>query len=239
MKTGLIIAAGGSGSRMNSAIKKQYMKIGGVPILIRSVLPFIRLERFSQIVAVVPEQDFLQVRELFRMYDVLSVRLAEGGQNRQDSVYNGLLALADDTDLVLIHDGARPMVSEKVIERVLEGALSYGACCPAVPLKDTIKVASPEGWVKNTLDRNSLWAVQTPQAFDYRRILEAHKHASENGILTTDDCGLMEQCGHKIKIVEGDYANIKITTTEDILIAETLLELSKGRVEVDASRYGL
>lgn len=145
-----------------------------------------------------------------------------GGDTRQDSVFNGLCALPDDTDLVIVHDGVRPFVTDEMIFNCLEAAVDYGASVAAVPVKDTIKVTDDGGFIVDTPDRSRLWAVQTPQAFQTKLLLEAHRHARKQGIQATDDAALVELLGFKVKVVAGSYGNLKITTPEDLIVAEAL-----------------
>ena len=148
-------------------------------------------------------------------------KIVEGGKERQDSVYNGLLSL-NETDIVLIHDGARPFVSNKVIEDGIKYAEEYGAAAPGVMPKDTIKVKDENSISKETLDRSSLVAVQTPQVFDFKLIKQCHEKVREEKIMVTDDTMVVEHYDNKVYLYEGEYTNIKITTPEDLVLAEYL-----------------
>ena len=214
-KTAVIIAAAGSGSRMGSSIPKQFLSIGGEPILLRTARTFSR-NKYVDGFFVVTGADYLEETE--KLLGGLKGFLGciAGGKQRQDSVYGGLEALDRDYELVLIQDGVRPYVTDELIERVLEKTLETGACVPAVPVKDTIKVADSSLMVQETPDRSSLWAVQTPQGFSRELLLQAYEAAFSKGYTGTDDGSLVEAMGKPVAIVQGLYENIKITTKEDM-----------------------
>jgi 2-C-methyl-D-erythritol 4-phosphate cytidylyltransferase len=221
-----VIAAAGRGTRMNIQVNKQYVDICGIPLLARTLGIFQNSKLIDEIVLIVNEEDFIYCKqEIVDKYNFTKVSsMVTGGNNRQDSVRNGLSEVSGDTDIVLIHDGARPFIKEYSIAESIKAAYEYGAASVAVPVKDTIKRADSSGFVQETLDRNELWLIQTPQAFKYSLILEAHKKALEDGFYGTDDAVLAERLGHKLKLVMGSYDNIKITTIEDLLIAESIIE---------------
>lgn len=227
MKTAAIIVAAGKGSRMHSEIPKQYLPLAGKPVLCYSVEMFRKAGADRVVVVVSPgEIDHCRtgILEPFGLPDVV---LTEGGKERHDSVYQGLLA-AEGCDYVWIHDGARPLVTEDILRRTLDAAVAEKACVAAVPVKDTIKEADEAGFVAGTLDRSRLWSVQTPQTFAYDTIRAAHEariSAGEGGAPVTDDGMLVEQYLHlPVKLVEGSYRNLKITTEEDMILAEALLQ---------------
>lgn len=202
---GLVIAAGGSGSRMGTDIPKQYLKIGGRTVIEKCVEVFYKMGVFDKIaVACSPEYEEL-CRKLLAEYGAV---FSEGGASRQKSVKKALEIV--DTDYVLIHDAARPFVTEEVIRNVIEGAISYGGCICKVMPKDTVRTESM------TLDRSRLYAVQTPQGFETARLKKAYEKAAEEGYDATDDAGVFEHAGGKVHLCEGDYRNIKITTKEDL-----------------------
>jgi 2-C-methyl-D-erythritol 4-phosphate cytidylyltransferase len=221
-----IIAAAGKGTRMNIEVNKQYVHICGIPLLARTLDVFQSSKLIDEIVLVVNEEDFIYCKqEIVDKYNYAKVSaMVTGGDKRQDSVRNGLSEVSGDTDIVLIHDGARPFIKEDSIAESIKAAYEYGASCVAVPVKNTIKRADSSGFVQETLDRNELWLIQTPQAFKYNIILEGHKKALEDGFYGTDDAVLVERLGHELKLVMGSYDNIKITTFEDLLIAEAIIE---------------
>ena len=147
-----------------------------------------------------------------------------GGDTRQESVYNALKELSSNTDIVVIHDAVRPFVNEDMIIQSIDDANRYGSAIVAVPVKDTIKESDNDGFVMKTLDRRKLWAIQTPQTFKYDLIMKAHLYARDNNIQATDDAFLVEQIGHKVKLIMGSYENIKITTPDDLAVAKAILE---------------
>ncbi len=226
-----VIVAGGRGSRMNLDINKQYIDICGRPLLSWTIQAFEDCEVISDIILVTPAEEIIFCkREIVDAFGFTKVKsIVAGGPERQNSVYNGLMELDEECGIVLVHDGARPFVTGELIADVAREAAEYGAVTAAVPVKDTIKAADEEGFVTGTLDRNTLWAVQTPQAFDAALLKEAHKKAAEEGFTGTDDAVLVERMGKKLKIVMGSYENIKLTTPEDIAVAEAIAASRLGR----------
>lgn len=225
MKVAAVIVAGGSGKRMGTSTKKQYLKIKDKEVIAHTVEKFQFNQQIDEIIVVTSKEDVVYVDELLKGYDLTKVRrVVEGGAERQDSVYNGLRALSKGIEYVLIHDGARPFVEEDTINTGLECAYEHKACIVAVPVKDTIKQVSEKGVVEHTPKREMLWSVQTPQIFSVPLIIEAHEKAKEAGILGTDDSMLVEHLGKEVYITEGKYTNIKITTPDDLLIAERLMD---------------
>jgi 2-C-methyl-D-erythritol 4-phosphate cytidylyltransferase len=229
MKTVAIITAGGAGRRMGVGKPKQYLRIGGIPILVHTLKIFHDSKDVDAIFLVVPETDIEEARRQFVLsYGLLKVnRILSGGPKRQDSVRNGLLALNDDCEIVVIHDGVRPFISGELIGAAVEGAKRDGAVAVGVPVKDTVKQVDTSGSVVETLDRDSLWLTQTPQAFRRDIIEQAHETAFRNGYYGYDDAGLVEKIGVRVRMIPGSYGNIKITTREDLAIAEVLLK--RGR----------
>ena len=218
---GAVIVAAGSASRMGG-IDKVMADLGGEPMILRTVRAFQNCDAIASIVIVTREDLIQSIAGLCRdMKKVVAV--VAGGGSRQESVHLGLNALPKGTKLAAVHDGARPLISWQVIDRVVRAANTYGAAAPAIPVKDTIKVVSG-GLVKETPDRATLQAVQTPQVFDFDLLRGALKKAETDGASVTDDCSAVERTGMKIKIVEGDERNLKVTTPMDLKIAELLLE---------------
>ncbi len=228
-KVTAIITAAGKGTRMNSSINKQYLKIAGIPVLARTISAFESCSEVDNIILVVNEDDINfckhEIVEEFNFKKVIS--LVSEGAERQNSVYKGLCSIRDDKGIVLIHDGARPFVTKKNIVDCIEAAREFGACGIGVRSKDTIKISDEHGFVQSTPDRNSLWSIQTPQGFMYDIIKDAHDKAVQNGYVGTDDMVLVEKLGIPVKIVEGSYQNIKITTPEDLIMGESLLSSCK------------
>ena len=222
----LVIVAAGKGTRMNMDVNKQYISVGGIPILARTLKTFDCLNYIEEIILVVHSDDILYCRENIihgRNYKKIKC-VVTGGATRQDSVFNGLKEVAKKADIVLIHDGARPFIDEDSIIRCIEAAEQYGVATVAVPVKDTIKASDNQGFVNLTLDRSILWSIQTPQAFKYNIIMDSHKQAQHEGFVGTDDTVLAERLGNKTKLVMGTYNNIKITTREDLIFAEAIVK---------------
>ena len=218
---GAVIVAAGSASRMGG-IDKVMADLGGEPMILRTVRTFQNCDAIASIVIVTREDLIQPIAGLCRdMKKVVAV--VAGGGSRQESVHLGLNALPKGTKLAAVHDGARPLISWQIIDRVVRAANTYDAAAPAIPVKDTIKVVSG-GLVKETPDRSALMAVQTPQVFDFDLLRGALKKAEADGASVTDDCSAVERTGMKIKIVEGDERNLKVTTPMDLKIAELLLE---------------
>lgn len=218
---GAVIVAAGSASRMGG-IDKVMADLGGEPMIARTVRAFQNCEAIASIVIVTREDLIRPISDLCRDMKKVAAVVA-GGKSRQESVHLGLNALPKGTKLAAVHDGARPLVSWQVIDRVVRAANTYGAAAPAIPVKDTIKVVQGR-LVKETPDRSSLMAVQTPQVFDFDLLRGALRKAEEDGAQVTDDCSAVERTGMRIKIVEGDERNLKVTTPMDLKIAELLLE---------------
>lgn len=223
-----IIPAAGQGKRMGNQVNKQFLCLAGLPILVHTLKVLENHPRVDGMIIVCREEEREFCRtEIIEKYQIRKVlEIVAGGKERQHSVFNGIKALPADTGLVLIHDGARPFFTPGIIDDALDQALAVGAAIAAVPVKDTIKEAGPDGIVVGTPDRSRLWQIQTPQAFRYSLILEAYQRAEADGFLGTDDASLVEYLGYKVRLVQGSYENIKITTPEDLLLGEAIL---KGR----------
>ena len=220
-RTGAVIVAAGSASRMGG-IDKVMASLMGEPMIVRTVRAFQECDAVAEIVIVTREDLILPIQKLCAgMGKVRAV--VRGGSSRQESVQLGLNALSDKVKLVAIHDGARPLITWQVIDRAIRAGNTYGAAAPAIPVKDTIKVVEG-GIVKTTPDRATLFAVQTPQVFDFDLLRGALKKAQTDGAQVTDDCSAVERMGMSVKMVEGDERNIKVTTPMDLKIAQMLLE---------------
>lgn len=217
-----IILAGGRGTRMGQKISKQFILVREKPILYYTIKKFLDCDKIDNIILVLPKDEIeFCKKEVLDKYSLKVDKIVEGGSERQESVYNGLMQ-CEDTDIVLIHDGARPFVSDRIIEEGIEFAKKYGAAAPGVRPKDTIKIINEEGFSKETLKRDTLVAIQTPQIFEFNMIKECHEKVKEGKLLVTDDTMVAEHFGNKVYIYEGEYNNIKITTPEDLIIAEYL-----------------
>lgn len=220
-----VIVAAGKGKRMGTEISKQFLPLCGREILAHTVEKFEKAEKIRDIVLVTGEESLQDVQEMAQEYDWQKIRsIAAGGRERQDSVWNGLQEVSVDSEIVLIHDGVRPFVTEDMINASIEMALEMGSCVAGVPAKDTIKVCNSENIAVDTPDRSTLWQIQTPQTFRRELIMKAYMKAKEEGFLGTDDASLAENSGYPVKVFMGSYRNIKITTKEDLLIGEVFLK---------------
>ena len=211
---GVVIAAGGSGTRFGTDIPKQFVEISGIPIIAHTLSPFQSCKEISEIV-IVAHKDYLvfcsDIVKRFGFDKVTSI--IEGGSTRQSSVFKGIKAL--NTDYVLIHDAARPVISSEKISICCTEVADCGACALGIPSVDTIKVSLDGEYISSTPDRSTLWQIQTPQCFETKIIKEAYDKVGED---FTDDCAQVEKIGYKIHVTEGSYKNIKVTTPEDIEI---------------------
>lgn len=226
--TAIIVAAGRS-ERMGPGVNKQLAPIGGVPVLARTLAVFEQCRRITQVVVVTRAADMVAVAGMVEEFGFSKTgHIVAGGATRQKSVAAGLAA-AGDADYIAVHDGARPLVTHACVDRVVEAARKTRAAAAAVHLKETVKVAGDDGVVISTPDRHNLWVVQTPQAFEAALYREAIRKAEESGADYTDDCQLIEGIGGRVQLVEGEYANLKITTREDFAFAETILR-ARGEV---------
>jgi 2-C-methyl-D-erythritol 4-phosphate cytidylyltransferase len=227
LKTVAIIVAGGVGKRIGEGnLPKQFLKLGDKPILAHTIEKFESCELIDEIILVVPEEYLGYCSQaIVDRYSFSKIKkVVAGGEERQDSVYKGLKACANNTLLVAIHDGVRPFISQEKISESIKLCQVKKAVILAVPVKDTIKRVE-DGSVITTLDREKLWLVQTPQVFEYKLILDAYEKAKEDDFVGTDDSVLVERMGYEVTVLEGEYENIKITTAEDLIIAEKILEM--------------
>ncbi|HET7628963.1 MAG TPA: 2-C-methyl-D-erythritol 4-phosphate cytidylyltransferase [Bacillales bacterium] len=220
----VVIPAAGEGKRMKAGKNKLWLEIGGKPLIVHAIEVFQADPECEGVITAVAPSEQADMAALFTRYGLSKVeRLVSGGAERQHSVHAGLKACARASDaIVLIHDGARPFVTHRLIRRLTEAADKSGAAIPAVPVKDTVKRVN-EGRVAETLERSSLWAVQTPQAFRLSLILQAHEEAAQKGKVGTDDASLVEWSGHEVTVVTSDYDNLKVTTPEDLVIARAIM----------------
>jgi 2-C-methyl-D-erythritol 4-phosphate cytidylyltransferase len=230
MSVVVLIPAAGMGRRMGAAVNKQYLPLYDRPILAHTIALFEDHPRVDRIHVIIPAAEMAQCRaDVLEPHGFRKVgELIAGGAERQDSVRNGLLSCgAESDDVVLIHDGVRPLLPPAVIDRVIDRVIAEGACVVGVPVKDTIKQVQ-DGLITGTPDRRFLWQAQTPQAFRFGQILRAHEQALEDGFCGSDDASLVERLGLLVSIVEGSYRNIKITTPEDLLLARAFLDQDEG-----------
>ena len=228
MRTVAIVPAAGSGNRMGRELSKQYLSLGRMPILVHTLNVFEKCPLVDALLVVVPPPDVESVRtEMLPRWNLKKLAgIIPGGKERQDSVRAGIEALDRDTDIVIVHDAVRPFITVGLIENCIRAAEEEGAATVGVPVKDTVKEVGADGRVMRTCDRNLLWLTQTPQAFRRDIIENAHRAAVRDGYRGTDDTSLVERLGIAVRMIRGDYGNIKITTPEDLVIAEALLAAS-------------
>lgn len=220
-----VFPAAGQGRRMNVGINKVFLDLVGKPILVHTLQRFSRSKNIDYLVVVVAAEEVSFIRRLLKAIPGLKpYQVVAGGSERQYSIANGLRVVPEKSDIVLVHDAARPLISVETIDRVVEGAREIGGAIAAVPEKNTVKVVGEDGIVRETPPRKTLWEVQTPQGFRKDILLEAYRKAEEEDFLGTDDASLVERLGVPVKVVESDYCNIKVTTPEDMIIAEAFLQ---------------
>jgi len=227
MKADTIIVSAGKGHRFMKGKKKQFYLLADKPILAHTLDKFENCPLIHSILLVVGREDMdYCLKEIIEKYQYRKIsQIVPGGKRRQESVKNGIDFLSKETDIVVIHDGVRPFVTKEMIEESIRSAVRFQAVVMAMPVKETVKMVQRDGTVLKTLDRDSLWQVQTPQTFQVNVIKEAHYRAMEDGFIGTDDASLVERLGVKVRILPGSYTNIKITTPEDLMLAHLILQM--------------
>jgi 2-C-methyl-D-erythritol 4-phosphate cytidylyltransferase len=225
-----IIVAGGNGVRMGTDTRKQYLSLANTPIIAHTLQSFDAAESIHQLILVLPKDDidFIQKSIVSSLKLSTPFRMTAGGKTRQSSVYQGLLMVNDLNGIVAIHDGVRPFILPQEIDRCVETAKSSGACIMGIPVSETIKQVNTNDLIQNTIDRSNLWLAQTPQVFQYQMIRKAHDMALKEGFNGTDDAMLVERIGEQVKVLQGNRWNIKITTPDDLLLAEAFLKISSN-----------
>jgi 2-C-methyl-D-erythritol 4-phosphate cytidylyltransferase len=226
LKTIALITAAGKGQRMHSETPKQYLPLGGKPVLAQTVQVFEDCPSVDGVYLIVPQDQMdLVQKEVVEKYGFKKVlKVVRGGKMRQQSVWNGIRAIRSGCAIVVVHDGVRPLIRQELIEESIEEARRGGAAVIAVPPKDTVKRLR-DGRQLQTLPREEIWLAQTPQTFQFSLLKKAYQKAAQEAWVGTDDCALVENLGQAVSIIMGDYANIKITTAEDLLLAEILFSL--------------
>lgn len=219
-----VVVAGGAGTRMGGGTRKQYLLLDGEPVLLRAIRPFLAHPEIGAVVVVLPPDDAAAPPDWLR---ALPVDVVPGGAERGDSVWNGLQAVPPSTDRVLVHDGARPLVSGDVITRVLDACGNAGAIA-AMPVTDTIQEVDGEGSIVGTPDRSRLWRAQTPQGFPRAALVDAYRRAREDGIAFTDDAAVFARYAGAVRVVPGADENLKVTRPADLAVAAALLRLDAG-----------
>ncbi len=233
MKCTALIPAAGQGKRMGAARSKPYLLLEGKPILFYTLRELEECPLINEVVLIVEQGEIEHARETvvdaFRLTKVSAI--LAGGQKRQDSVWEGLKTVQDDCELVMVHDGVRPFISQEILARAVQEALDCGASIVGVPAKDTVKLVSAQKQVVETPDRKTVFMVQTPQTFKRTILLKAYRQAMQDGLYATDEATLVERLGVPIKVVEGSYENIKITTPEDLVVGEMILRRKGKRIQ--------
>jgi 2-C-methyl-D-erythritol 4-phosphate cytidylyltransferase len=224
-KVTVLVPAAGMGRRMGKAVAKQFLPLGDKPMLAHTLLVFQRASEIDEIIPILSQEDMeMCLREVIEQYHITKVKtLVVGGKERQDSVSNGLQKLEKDASIVMIHDGVRPFVTNEMIRESVELARKGESVVVGVPIKDTIKEVDDKKTVRHTLERSRLWAVQTPQTFPVKILKRAYEESYKNKIYATDDASLVEHMGIPVHVIMGSYDNIKITTPDDLILAEELL----------------
>lgn len=223
MRFSVIIVSAGKSTRMGG-INKQFLEINNIPVIVRSIKAFDDIDNVCEIIIVTNKDSMNDLNDTLTKYTFSRpIKITEGGETRQQSVFNGFKLVSDECDFVAIHDGARPLVSKNAILAVFEDAKAHKASTLGVPVKDTIKVVN-DGFICDTPDRSTLFITQTPQVFEKNLYKNGVEYALKNSMDFTDDCQLIEAIGTKVFMTVGDYTNIKITTPEDIQLAELFLK---------------
>lgn len=230
-----VVVAAGRSTRMGG-VNKQLLLLSGVPVLIRSLEALAIVPEVQGLILVAPPDNVAGFREMTCKWDLKKViAVVPGGENRQQSVFSGLLALPSECDIVLVHDGARPLVTKKEITSLIAASIAFKASTLAVPIKDTVKESGPDDFVAKTLNRDTLWLTLTPQGFYRELLMSAHRLAMDRQGIYSDDASLVEAIGQRVKIVKGSYRNIKITTPEDLCVAESLLTAETSNLKIQAN----
>ena len=225
-----VVPAAGRGARMGGNTPKQFLTLGGIPVLIHPLRILNAVDAITGIVLVVPETDrhYCKKEILDRFHIKKVTQVVAGGQRRQDSVRKGLLALTDSPDYVLVHDGVRPFLTKQMVKKAIESAILSGASVVAIPMRDTVKRVNTTGLIESTLSREELWLAQTPQVFRADWLIKAHEVAEDQNLDVTDDATLVERLGYPVAVVSGNVTNIKITRPEDLKLSEAILAAEKA-----------
>jgi len=224
-----LVAAAGSSSRMGG-MNKLLEPLDGIPVLARALMALEQASRVNEIVIATREEDLVEISQLCKIYGISKCsKVVRGGESRAHSVMLAALEASSDVELLAVQDGARPLVTPELIDRVIEKAARCNAAAPAIPVKDTVKVAGEDGAIKETLDRSVLRAVQTPQVFQSDLLKAALQAALEANVPVTDDCSAVERLGKVVFLIDGDEENLKITTPIDLILAEAILRAREAR----------
>lgn len=226
-----VVPAAGRGLRMGGSVPKQFLALGGEPLILHSLRVLQASPVIDEIILAVPqnEMEYCLAEIVANHHFTKVTKVVPGGHERQDSVRHALEATHDDVNVVLVHDAVRPFLTQRMVEEVVTTARAKGAAIIALPMKDTVKQVGADRVIERTVDRQSLWLAQTPQAFRRDWLLAAHRKAHAEGVRATDDAYLIEWYGHPVSVVEGSGENIKVTRPEDMIIGEAILAARKGR----------
>ena len=226
-----VVPAAGLGTRMGGNTPKQYLTLGNLPLLVYSLQVFQQLEEICEVILSVPASDREYCwREIVKPFGLEKVaKVVAGGARRQDSVRNGLAAISDRPDGVLVHDGVRPFIDQGMVRNVIDCAGKTGAAVVAMPIHDTVKRVDASNIIQETLKREELWQIQTPQVFRYDWLVEAHQQAQQHQWDVTDDAALIERMGYPVSVVEGSCFNIKVTKPDDLVFGKAILETIGSR----------
>ena len=229
MHVNVVIVAAGKGTRLQSELPKPFLSVAGKPILVHTLRRFVPIEAVRRIVVVVAAEREALCRDVLHTHGPWPqpMTIVHGGAERQDSVRNGLAALEPQCEIVVIHDAARPFIGVEAIQRSIDAAAEAGSAVVATPVRDTIKRADAQHTIRETVSRHDLWLAQTPQTFRVAVIRAAHRWARQRDIAGTDDATLVEQMGRPVRLVPGDALNFKITTPDDLALAQAVLQASK------------
>lgn len=220
-----IVLGAGQGTRMNSNVRKQFIEVLGKPVIAYALDAFQQCDYVDEIILVVPKEDIVYANDIVKAFELDKVKkIISGGKRRQDSVLCGLKEVSEQADIVAVHDGARPLVRVSDIKNVIDDALVFDAATLGVRAKDTMKMVDENNTVRSTLNRELLYCIQTPQVFRREVLLQGYENAMENNLEFTDDSSLVEATGVSVKVTEGSYDNIKITTPEDLIYMEAMVE---------------
>ncbi len=223
MSCGIVLAAAGQGKRMGVGMNKQFIPLNNKPILMHTLEKFYSKSWIDEIVIVAHPDEMEQMKQMIQALNMKRrIEIVPGGNERQESIYNGLSYI--HSEFIMVHDGARPFIDSTMLDRLYESLQHLDAVVVGVPVKDTIKVIDNMNQIRHTPDRKSLWAVQTPQAFRLSVLKEAYQKAKENNFFGTDDASLVERLGIHVTIIEGSYRNIKITTPDDLILAQAIID---------------
>ncbi len=227
---GVVVPAAGAGKRMGNHVPKQFLEVDGVPIILRTLRQFQSSSEIDDIIVVAGDEMMESMNAMIRSEHLQKVRrIILGGEKRQDSVWNGLQAMKEShCEIVLVHDGVRPFVTDEMIRNVIKSADEHGAAIIAVPAKETVKLSTGNNMIESTPSREQVWVAQTPQAFRFSILYSAHERARADKMYGTDESSLVERIGMSVKLIEGTYDNIKITTPEDLALAELIVRRQKN-----------